>query len=268
MSPVLQSFPQRNLKLKPGRGRGSALMIGLLGLAFAVGMIAALSLGTAQAIWTDWQVRETAVASGEARLVTGSCRTRALLLHSCRLTLAWSSKGRSAQREVEYLFVAPGTGNFNVQARLDPQRPELLTTDLGQDYLWNRIATAGAMALLGLLGGYAGLRAAVRGFREAGAVGALSGRNLQPVPVQFVAWGGEPSWTVRDEFGRTYTWPVRKNDKPFVLDHTMGLVLALREAPGAPAFPLDEKLRLVELTPHERQRIQAAQAGVMPNAPA
>lgn len=267
MSPVLQAFPQRSLKLKAGRGRVAALLTGLGGLVFGGGILAMLALAVVPPIWTDWQVRDTAVATRDARLVTGRCRTRAMLLHSCTLTLAWSSKGQSTQREVEYMFVSPGAGNFTVQARVDPQRPQLLTTDLGVDHLLDRSITAAVATLFALGIGAMMLGAARRGFRDAGTVGQLSGRNLQPVPVQFVAWGNEPSWTVLDEYGNQFTWPVRRKDKPFMLDQGRGLVLALREAPGAPAFPLDEKLRLVELTPDERGRILAAKAAMPPHIP-
>lgn len=268
MQSVLQAFPQRALRLKPGRGRVAALFTALGGLAFVVGVSALMIMIVAPPIWTDWQVRETAVASREARLVTGRCRTRVFLLHDCDLTLAWASKGQSVQREVHYLFLAPGSGNFTTQARVDPQRPQMLTTDLGIDYLWNRIGTAALLWAIGLVIGFGLFGLARRGMRDAGAVSSLSGRNLLPAPVQFVTWGNEPSWTVRDEYGNSFTWPVRRNDKPFLLDPSRGLVLALREAPGAPAFPLDEKLRLVELTEPEKHRIRAAQAGMVANASA
>ncbi len=266
MYPVMQAFPQRALRLKPGRGRVAAWLTGLGGLLFGGGIAAALAIVVAPPIWSDFQVRETAVAAREARLVAGRCRTRMLLLQDCDLTLRWSGKGSPVERQVNYLFVAPGSGNFSVQARVDPRQPALLTSDLGQEYLWNRVATASGMALIGLVIGVGLIVAARRAARDAGAVHALSGRSLQPVAAQFVGWGEGPSWIVRDEFGTAFTWPVRKRDKPMVIDPARGLVLALREAPGTPVFPLDEKLRLVDLTAGERGRILAAQAGVVANS--
>ena len=265
---VLQSFPQRSLRLKPGRGRLGGVVTVALGVLVVLGVAALVGFLLAPPLWSDYQVRETAVASRDVRMVSGRCRTRTFLMHDCTLNLRYDAKGRHTEREVHYLFVAPGSGNFTVQARVDHQRPELLTSDLGIDYLWNRIATAVGMAAIGVLIGLGLLAAGRRTLRDAGAAQALSGRNLQPVPAQFVTWGREPSWTVRDEYGNQFTWPVRKSDKPFLIEPTQGLVLALREAPGAPVFPLDQKLRFVDLTEPERQRILAAQAGAMANAPA
>ncbi len=51
--------------------------------------------------------------------------------------------------------------------------------------------------------------------------------------------------------------PFVSEDKPYVLDAERGLVLALRDPAGGPAFPLDEKLRFVTLTKEERARIDA-----------
>lgn len=268
MSPVLQAFPQRSLRLKPGRGRVGASITMIAGVLVVLGVAAWVGFMLAPPLWSDYQVRETAVPSRDVRMLNGRCRTRLFLLHDCDVHLRYDAKGRQAVREVHYLFVAPGGGNFTVQGRVDPRRPELLTSDLGIDYLWNRIATALAMAAIGALIGLGLIAAGRRTLRDAGAAAALSGRNLQPVPAQFVTWGQEPSWTVRDEYGNQFTWPVRKSDKPFIIDPQRSLVLALREAPGAPVFPLDEKLRFVDLTEPERQRILAAQAGVVANAPA
>ncbi|HYF07581.1 MAG TPA: hypothetical protein VD970_08165 [Acetobacteraceae bacterium] len=262
MTPILQSFPRRALTLKPGRGRIAALMTALGGLVFAGGISAWMAMAVVPPILTDWQVRETAEAAREARLVSGRCRARLFLFQDCDVTLSYTGKGQSVRREVHYVFVSPGRGNFTVQARVDPMQPQLLTTDLGIEHLINRTVTAGAFWLFGLAIGLGLLLAARRAMRDAGAVRALSGRPLAPAPAQFLGWGHGPSWTVRDEFGNAFTWPVRKRDRPFVLDPARGLVLTLREAPGSPAFPLDEKLRLVDLTDGERHQVLAARAAM------
>lgn len=264
---VLQSFPQRSLRLKPGRGQGRAALTMILGIAVIIGVIALMAWQIVPPLWSDFQVRDSAIAAREARMVSGRCRTRIFLLHDCEVHLRYDAKGTSVSREVHYLFASPGSGSFTVQARVDPRQPSLITTDLGIDYLWSRVATAAGMAGIGLLIGFGLIVAGRRTARDAGAVAALSGRNLQAVPAQFVTWGQEPSWTVRDEFGNQFTWPVRKSDKPFIIEPSQNLVLALREAAGGPVFPLDEKLRFVDLTASERQRILAARAGVVPNTP-
>lgn len=267
MSPVLQAFPQRTLRLKPGRGRFGAIVTMLMGVVVAIGFVALVVAQLAPPLLSDFQVRDTAVASRDARMTNGRCRSRLFLLHDCEVNLHYQAKGRIVDREVHYLFVAPASGNFTVQARVDPRRPELITSDLGLDYLWNRVATAAGMVGFGMLIGFGLILAGQRTMRDAGTAAALSGRNLQPAPVQFVGGGQQANWIVRDEFGNQFTWPVRRKDKPFLLDPGRGLVLAVREGPGAPAFPLDEKLRLIDLTEPERQRIVAARAGIIPNAP-
>jgi hypothetical protein len=237
---MLQAFPQRPLRLKPGRGRIGAwftMLAGVLAIAGTIGLASAI---LAPPILSDLQVRDSAVAAREARFVNGRCRTRIFLFHDCDLTLRYAGKGTSVERRVNYLFVAPGSGSFTVQARVDPARPEAITSDLGIDYLWNRIATAIGLTLIGLLIGYGLISSGRRSARDARAVLALSGRNLVPAPAQLVDLGGGTNWTVRDEFGNQFTWPMRSKDRPLMLDPTRGLLVALREGPGAPAFGREE----------------------------
>ena len=258
MNAVLSAFPRRPLTLKAGRGAWR----GWLGLLFGVllfgGFIAMLAIQVVPPLRDDFAIRAQAQPAPGARITAGRCRSRLFLFQSCDLTLSWRGKESNWTREVSYLFVEPHMGSWSARAMADPARPDLVTTDLGLDRLWNRVATLTgglilAMALI--LGLVLAARKLLAGSR---AVKALSGRELRPVPVFFAGWGEGPSWRVQDEAGATYEWPVVKSDRPFVLDPERGLVLALRDPAGGPAFPLDEKLRLVMLAPEERAAVLAA----------
>ena len=258
MFPILAAFPQRPLKLRLGRGSLGGWMMALLGLLLFGAFIVMVAIDIGPAIRDDFAVRDQARPASFARVSEGRCQSRLFLVQNCDLTLAWRDKDGSHTRKVSYMFVEPHMGSWTANAVMDPQRPSLVTTDLGLDRLWNRVATAlgGLVFAVLLIGGL--VVAARKAQAKGGELKALSGRVLQPVAVAFDGWGQGPSWRVRDERGATFEWPVRKSDKPYVLDAQRGLVLALRDPAGGPAFPLDEKLRFVTLTAEERARIDAA----------
>lgn len=260
MSPVLSAFPHRPLTLKPGRGTAGAWVLAILGLLMFGGFFVLLAVQVVPAIREDLSIRAAAVPASQVRITNGRCRSRLALMQDCSMTLNWRGKDGPQSRQVSYMFVEPHLGDWTVVPMMDPARPDLVTTDLGLDRLTNRILTAAGFTIfvIAVLFGMAlVLRKAQAKSRE---VRALSGRMLQPVPVRFLEATNAQGlhWRVADERGNAYEWPVGKRDKPFLLDEQQGLVLALRDPAGGPAFPLDEKLRLVELTPEERARIEQA----------
>jgi hypothetical protein len=255
---VLAAVPRRPLVLKPGRGAWRGWLAVVLSLLLFGGFLAILAVEVAPGLRDDLSIRDVAQPMPGARITEGRCSSRLALFQSCEVTLSWRGKERSWTRKLSYLFVEPHMGSWSAQPVADPERPELVSTDLGLDRLWNRMATlvgAGVLAVALVVGVWLTARRQQAGLR---AMKALSGRMLQPVPVLFEGWGEGPSWRVRDEGGTAAEWPVARSDKPFLLDPARGLVLALRDPAGGPAFPLDEKLRLVVLTPEERARILAA----------
>lgn len=260
MNAVLSAFPRRPLTLKPGRGSAGGWVMAVLGLLLFGGFLALLAVQIVPAIRDDLAIREAAKPAPQVRVQGGRCRSRLFLFQDCEVTLSWRGKDGAGTREIHYMFVEPHMGSWSVTPMMDPARPDLVSTDLGLERLSNRIATAigGVVFALLLIGG--GLLGAYKGQGKARAVKALSGRVLEPVPVRFTGWGQGPSWMVQDERGESFEWPVRKKDKPFILDAQRGLVLALRDPAGGPAFPLDEALRFVTLTPEERARVLAARA--------
>jgi hypothetical protein len=258
MTPIEDAFPRRPLVLRPGRGALGAWGLALVGVLLFGGFLVMLAIEVVPAIRTDLALRDRAVAAPSVRISEGQCRSRMLLLQSCEMTLSWRGKDGAQAVRLTYMFVEPHMGSWSAQAMQDPARPEAATTDLGLDRLWNRIATAigGAAFALALIGGL--VIAALRAQARSGQVRALSGQELTPVAVRFQGWGPGPAWRVADEAGAVSEWPVRKSDRPFLLDAARGLVLALRAPSGGPAFPLDQKLRFVRLTPEERARVLAA----------
>ncbi|MFT8243949.1 hypothetical protein [Roseomonas sp. BN140053] len=98
---------------------------------------------------TDMAVQDRAQPAPNARVLEGSCRTFRLFLTRCEATLEASARpGASWQRRVAYDYF----GSFDerpVRVLLDPQQPELLTTDAALDRLRNRLV---AQVFAGLFG--------------------------------------------------------------------------------------------------------------------
>ncbi|MBR0649455.1 hypothetical protein GXW78_07270 [Roseomonas terrae] len=261
MQSVLAAFPRRPLTLKPGRSATGGWVLAILGLLLFGGFLVLVGAQIAPEIRDDLAIRDTARPAPQVRVNGGRCRSRLFMFQDCEVTLTWRGKDGTGTRTMSYMFVEPHMGSWNVMPMMDPARPDLVSTDLGIERLTNRIVTAiGAVIVaLALIAG--GFVAARKAQRISGEVKALSGRVLEPVPVAFDGWG-QQTWKIRDEHGTAFEWPVGKKDKPFVLDEQRGLMLALRPAEGGPAFPLDEKLRFVTLSPEERAAIR--QAGGLP----
>jgi hypothetical protein len=256
--PVLAAFPRRALAVKPARGAVGAWLLALAGMLLFGGFVAMVGVQVVPAIATDLAIRDTAVPAPQVRVGEGRCRSRLFLFQDCEVTLGWRGKDGAGTRRLHLMFVEPHMGSWSVTPMMDPARPELVSTDLGLERLTNRIATAvgGVILALLLIGG--GFVAAWKAQGDTRRVKALSGRPLVPVPVAFEGPAGGLAWQVRDEHGVSHAWPVRRKDKPFVLDARRGLVLALRDPAGGPAFPLDDSLRVVTLTQQERARIESA----------
>lgn len=139
------------LRLPPAdRGWQQTLWTILGALMFGAFLVAAL-VWTAPVLLSDWQVRETAQSAANADVVKGRCHSK-LVLNICDATLRVRTPTATVSREVSYVFTGLHLGDYNVRALVDPARPELVTTDLGLDQLWNRTITlaVGVMLLLAL----------------------------------------------------------------------------------------------------------------------
>ncbi len=70
----------------------------------------------------------------------GDCTSK-LVIHICDATLTLRTPQGTVSRHVNYLFTGMHTGDYSVEVMADPARPDLVTTDLGLDRLWNRTIT-------------------------------------------------------------------------------------------------------------------------------
>lgn len=260
MDPLAQAFPDRPLTLR-GAGLGLGAWLMALGGAVLAGAVVFLAWESVQGIRQDWSLAEAARPSPQARLVSGSCRSRLWLLQACDVVVAARDKGQpEIRRSLTYHFVEPHMGDWTTVALLDPARPDMPTTQLGQDRLLNRSLTVAGMlafAPVFLLGGLAGLR---QHWRLRARVAALSGQRLMPVAARLDEIGAGPVWWITAPGGPSSLWPVGRGDTPFFLDPARGVILALRAASGGEAYPLDAKLRRVALSTEERSRVMAIRA--------
>ena len=153
------SAPSQTL---PPRGGGKLeIFWSLFGVTACAALLVGLSLFMVPDIASDWQVRNTAQPVAEGRVVKGRCSTR-LVITTCDVTLSMRGKAGPLTREVDLLFLGVGGGDYTVNVLADPSRPELVTTDLGLDRLWNRTLTALAAGSLLLIGATAPILALLR----------------------------------------------------------------------------------------------------------
>ena len=115
-------------------------LYGVLGLLMFGGAFVLSLTHVLPALVTDWQVRDAAEIVEPSSVRGGHCSAR-LLVHICDAELSASTKRGATTREVHYVFVDTASGDYGVSVMADPARPQLLTTDLGLERLWNRTLT-------------------------------------------------------------------------------------------------------------------------------
>lgn len=136
------------LRLPPAdRGWKHTLWVVVGFLMFGAVLVAA-TIYTAPALVADWRVRDAARPVSDARITDGKCSSK-IVLHICDMTLNLRTPSGSVSRRINYVFTGVHVGDYSVGVMADPARPELATTDLGLDKLWNRTITLVAiMAVL------------------------------------------------------------------------------------------------------------------------
>ena len=135
--PVERAEP---LRLPPQRHGWMATFWVLFGVVALGAMLAACAIYTAPALISDWQVRETAAPVAGARISDGKCSSK-IAIHICDLTLSLRQPTGTVTRRVNYVFAGLHVGDFSAGPMVDPARPDLITTDLGLERLWNRTIT-------------------------------------------------------------------------------------------------------------------------------
>ena len=90
-----------------------------------------------------------------------------IVLHICDVTLNLRTPTGTVVRRVNTVFTGFHVGEYNIRVMADPARPDLVTTDLALDRLWNRTITllviAGALSSIIV----AGIAAMIRNRRAA-----------------------------------------------------------------------------------------------------
>ncbi|WP_458094303.1 hypothetical protein [Roseomonas sp. WA12] len=137
--------------LPPPGGGKRELFWTLFGAAVCAVLLAGMAIFMVPNIASDWQVRGAAQPVADGRVVKGRCSTR-LVITTCDATLSLLGKSGPITRDVDLLFLGVGGGDYTVSVLADPARPELVTTDLGLERLWNRTLTALAIGALLLVG--------------------------------------------------------------------------------------------------------------------
>ena len=122
-----------------GRGRGHDAKL-LLGVLLFAAMLVGLCVYTAPDLATDWQVHAAAVPVAEGQVLKGSCSAN-LLFNVCDATLSVPMPSGRISRSVNYVFTGPHLGDYTVAVLADPAHPDLPTTDLALNRLWNRTLT-------------------------------------------------------------------------------------------------------------------------------
>lgn len=134
----------------PPRGGGLRQRIwATLGVLMFAGFLVAMVVFTGPPLVSDWQIHATAQPAEQGRIVKGSCTTK-IVFTICDLTLSNRTAAGTATRSVNYAFTDVHFGDYSAEAMIDPAHPELITTDLGLDKLWNRTLTfLGGAVLMG-----------------------------------------------------------------------------------------------------------------------
>lgn len=147
----MQTDPARRLTLPPrNSGWKHNLKLGL-GILMFLGVLVAMGIYTAPDLVTDWQVRDAARPVPAGRITKGSCSSN-VVVNICDATLVVPTAAGPVSRSVNYIFTGVHIGDYTAEVMADPGHPELATTDLALDKLWNRTLTflVAVVVLLGL----------------------------------------------------------------------------------------------------------------------
>ena len=111
-------------------------------------LVAAVVLA-APSLMSDWQVQGAARPLADAQVTDGRCSSQ-IVLQICDVTLAVPTAAGTVSRRTRFAFTGVHVGDRAVRVLADPARPDLATTDMALDRLWNRTITL-LVGVIGLL---------------------------------------------------------------------------------------------------------------------
>lgn len=88
----------------------------------------------------------------QASFVKGQCKSR-LVIYFCDLTIDQNVAGGTRQTELNYLFLDVPGSDHSVRLLSPRDDASVVTTDIGQDRLWNRAITLAALSIFCVVGG-------------------------------------------------------------------------------------------------------------------
>ena len=132
----------------PMRERIWGVLGGLVLIALGIG----LAWYQGPLLLRDFGISSNVEAATQARLVKGRCKSR-LIIFFCDLTIDQSLDGATHQTELSYMFVDMPFADHNVRLLSAKDDRSIITTDVGQEMLWNRALTLAGMLVFCLVGG-------------------------------------------------------------------------------------------------------------------
>jgi hypothetical protein len=95
----------------------------------------------------DFAIGSNVEAATQARVAEGRCKAR-LVLFSCDIKVEQTTAGATRRSELHYFFIDLPMTHHDVHLLTAKADPSSVTTDIGQQMLWNRAITLGSLLAL------------------------------------------------------------------------------------------------------------------------
>ena len=92
----------------------------------------------------DLSIGDNVEPATQARMAEGRCRVR-LMLYTCDIKIDQASRGATQRSELHYVFVDMPFIEHRVRVMTATFDRSMVTTDIGQQMLWNRAITLGCV---------------------------------------------------------------------------------------------------------------------------
>jgi hypothetical protein len=125
---------------------------GVLGGLFLVAVGLGLGWYEGPLLLRDFGIASEVEAAREAKLVNGRCKSR-LIIFFCDLTVDQKLADGTHKTELNYLFIDVPFSDHSVRLLSPKADRSIVTSDLGQDALWNRALTLAGMLVFCVVGG-------------------------------------------------------------------------------------------------------------------